>query len=433
MEIYIVKPGDTVLSISQIYNIPYQRLAYDNYTLPSYNIVNGQIMIIAPPKQIYKVVEGDTLESIASKNNISILQLLQNNPYLSDRDYLNLDEELIISYDKKDQQIEVDGFCFQNINLDILKKIAPFLTYLTIVDYKVDAFGKIQTSDNSVIIQMAKTYGVAPMMLISSFSRTGKGSYGITNKIFNNEEIQNTLIQEVLYYLRKDGLFGVNFGFSHVIQEDLQNYVNLIARAKEVLQSEGYSVFVTMEPDTFGYKANESNEISYYSQLGNIADAIVLLSYQWVNAYFPSYIQTTIPFLNNYISYALTQIPSEKILVGYTRVAYDWELPYVEGSSPVATLANYQALNQASQIGSDVGFDEYYLTPYYYYYNTDGIRHFVWFKDARTLNPLMNNVVEYHLKGITIWNIMDFVPQLWISINSQYNIRKVLNITSEIV
>lgn len=433
MELYIVKPGDTIYSISQKYGIPYQRLAYDNYIQPDYNLVNGQIMIIAQPKQTYTVVEGDTLESVASKNHISVLQLLQNNPFLSDRDYLNIGEELVISYDKKDQQIEIDGYCFPYIDHGTLKKIAPYLTYLTIVNYRVDAYGKIQTSDNSAIIQIAKTFGVAPMMLLSSFSLSGKGSYGVTNKILNNEELQNTLIQEMIYYIRKDGLYGVNFGLSNVIQDDLQNYVNFIAKSKAVLQKEGYTVFVTMEPNTFGYKANENNDNTYYSQIGKIADAVVLLSYQWANAYFPSYEQTTIPFLSNYINYALTQIPSEKILVGYTRIAYDWELPYVEGSSPVNTFANFQALNQASQIGSEVGFDEYYLTPYYYYYDAEGIRHFVWFKDARTLIPLLNYVIEYHLKGISIWNIMDFVPQLWVTINSQYQIRKVLNITSEIL
>lgn len=433
MDIYVVEPGDTVYSIAQKYNVPYDRLAYDNNILPNYNIVNGQIMIIPHSAQKYRVEQGDNLRSIATKYGISVLQLLQNNPFLSDRDYLNIGEELIISYDKRNQQIEVDGFCFSNIKNETLKKVIPFLTYLTIVDYRVNAFGFIETSDNSEKVQLAKTYGVAPIMLVSTFSQQGKGSYGVTNKILNNTEIQDKLIGEILYHLREEGFYGVNFGFSNIIKEDLQNYINLIARTKEIVQTEGYYLFVTMEPNTFGFKANEKNDLPYYSQIGQIADAVVLLSYQWANAYFPSYEQTTIPFLRNYIDYVTTQIPSEKILVGYTRIAYDWEIPYVEGSSLVNTIANSQAVTQASQIGIDVGFDEYYVTPYYYYLNSDGIKHFVWFKDARTLNAIMDFVTSYHLKGISIWNIMDYVPQLWVTINSQYDIKKILNITSDIL
>ncbi len=433
MDIYIVKPGDTIFSIAQKYNVPYERLSYDNNILPDYNIVSGQIIVIPRANQIYIVEEGDNLRSIATKNGISELQLLQNNPYLSDRDYLNIGEELVISYDKSEQEFEIDGFCFSNINYDALKKILPYLTYLTIVDYRVNAFGMIETSDNGELIQLAKTYGVAPIMLLSTFSQLGQGSYGVTNKILNDVDLQNKIIEEALFYLRKDGLYGINIGFSFILPEDLNSYVDFIARTKEALQMEGYQVFVTMEPNTFGFKANENNDIPYYSQIGQIADAVVLLSYQWTNAYFPSYEQTTIPFLKSYIDYVMTQIPPEKILISYSRIAYDWELPYVEGSSLVTTLPNVRALYQASLIGIDVGFDEYYVTPYYYYISTDGIKHFVWFKDARTVNAIIDFVVDYNFKGISVWNIMDFVPQLWVTINSQYNIRKVLNITSDIV
>jgi spore germination protein len=46
MDIYLVKPGDTIYSIAQKYNVSHERLAYDNNILPNYNIVNGQIIIV---------------------------------------------------------------------------------------------------------------------------------------------------------------------------------------------------------------------------------------------------------------------------------------------------------------------------------------------------------------------------------------------------
>jgi spore germination protein YaaH len=54
-------------------------------------------------------------------------------------------------------------------------------------------------------------------------------------------------------------------------------------------------------------------------------------------------------------------------------LSYDWELPYIEDQSPVAALANYDALRLASDLGVTMGFDEYYATPFYYY-ERDGIR-----------------------------------------------------------
>lgn len=425
MNIYVVQPGDTVNSIADKFNLPYEKIVYDNNISPDYGIVNGQIIILAYPMQTYKVQAGDTLKSIADATGLSMIQLLQNNPSLSDRDYLNIGEDLIISYDKKEEPIEVNTYCFSFIDKDILRKMLPFLTYITIANYRLTAYAKIDSPDDFFIIQTAKEYGVAPIMMISSSSEQGRGSYGISHKILNDPDLQNELIANILFNLREKGLFGINFGFVQVIPEDLQSYVNFIKQTTESLHSEGYQVHVTLDPNIFGFKADQTNDNPYYSQLGQTADRLVLLSYTWASADIDSFEQTTNPFLEKYIQYAVTQIPADKILLGYTRIAYDWELPYVEDESPVTALANYRALALANQIGIDLGFDEYHVTPYFRYY-IDGIEHYVWFKDARSLDAELALIDKYNLRGISIWNTMDFIPQLWVTINSQYNITKVL-------
>ncbi len=358
--------------------------------------------------------------------------MLQNNPSLADRDYLNIGEELVISYDKREKPIEVNAYCFSFIDNDILRKTLPYLTYITISNYRVTAYAEIEAPEDTHVIQTAKEYGVAPIMMISTTTELGRGSFGITHKIFNDEALQNELINNIVYYLREKGLFGINFGFVNIIPEDLQSYVTFIIRTTEILRSEGYQVHVTLVPDTFGFNPDGTNDTPYFSQIGQAADRAILLSYTWASADINSFEQTTNPFLISYIEYTLTQIPAEKILLGYTRIAYDWELPYVEGESPVTALANYQALALANQIGIDLGFDTYHVTPYFRYY-ADGIEHFVWFKDARSLDAVLDLVNEYNLSGISIWNTMDFTPQLWVTINSQHNISKVLNVTSEIL
>ncbi|MDF2587053.1 MAG: Peptidoglycan-binding lysin domain protein [Anaerocolumna sp.] len=432
MEIYVVQPGDTIYSIAEKFNLPYQKIVYDSNIPPDYRIVNGQIVLLAYPKQTYKVQLGDTWKSIAEANGISIIQLLQNNPFLGDRDYLNIGEELVISYEKNEKPLEVNSYIFSFIDSTILKKSLPYLTYITIAGYRVNAFAKIDAPNDSFIIQTAKEYGVAPIMMLSTFSEQGRGSFGITHKILNDEALQNELINSIIYNLRERRLSGVNFGIVHIIREDLQSYVNLIAKTKEVLQSEGFLVHVTLVPNTFQFKMNEPNSDTYIAQIGQVADRVILLSYAWASAYVPAFEQTTLPFLRSYVEYVLTQVPPEKISLGYTRIAYDWELPYVEDESPVTALANWQALALASEIGIDLGFDEYHVTPYYRYY-TEGIEHFVWFKDARTFDAILDMVIEFNLSGISIWNTMDFTPQLWVTLNSQYNTSKILNVTSQLL
>lgn len=48
------------------------------------------------------------------------------------------------------------------------------------------------------------------------------------------------------------------------------------------------------------------------------------------------------------------------------------------------------------------------------------------FLDARSIDNFVKLVPEFGLKGINIWNIMNWSPQMWMVINSQYEIEKVM-------
>lgn len=431
MEIYVVQPGDTISLVAEKFNVPFERLVRDNNISSDYLINVGQILLITKPAQTYIVQDGDTLESIAAAQDVTLLQLLQNNPHLLDRSNLIIGEELILRFEKN-ERMEVNAFTFSYIRREDLQKKLLFITYLTIADYRVTVQGDIiEPNDGATVIQMAKDYGVAPIIMLSTLTEQGRGSYGISHKLFNDIDLQNELIQNLLLLLTEKQLYGVNFGFQYIIAEDLQNYVDFIVRAKEVLRREGFQVWVTLMPKTFGYQEGGKEENPYISQIGQIADVVILLSYQWTVAYIPNVEQTTIPYIRGYTEYVLTHIPPEKIMIGYTRIAYDWELPYVEGESPVVALANSDALRLANQIGTNLGFDEYYMTPYYYY-ERDGIEHFVWFKDARTLVALLDIAVEYNLKGISIWNVMEYTPQLGVTLNALFDIPKIYHVAAEI-
>lgn len=423
MDTYIVQPGDTIYSIADKFNEPLDQFLRDNNLSPNSNISIGQLMIITHPEQTYIVQQGDTINSIANAYGITILEILQNNPYLLKSDYLNTGEELVIKVNKKEKQIEINSYIVSRINEDDLKKALLFSTYATIIGYRVTAQGDIVEPDDSAVIRIAKEYGVAPIMLLATFTEQGRGSTGITHKLFNDEEMQNKIIEQTLQILRKKQLYGINIGFQYIFPGDIQNYINFIYKAKDILGKEGFQVWVSLIPDIFNYK--DSNNNQYVSQIGQIADSVVLITYQWSNNYFPSFEQTALPAIKAYTQYLVELIPPEKIFITYTRIAYDYELPYVESLSIVNSLSNIDALNLSSQISTDIGFNENLMTPYFDY-EIYGIQHSVWFKDTRTINALLELIDEYNLKGLSIWTSLGFSPQLWIALN-QYPIKKITN------
>jgi len=93
------------------------------------------------------------------------------------------------------------------------------------------------------------------------------------------------------------------------------------------------------------------------------------------------------------------------------------------------TLTIESALNLAVDVKATINFDEASQTPFFEY-NLPPIafpvQHIVWFVDARSFAALLRIIDEYNLSGASIWNIMVYTPQLWLMINSKYDIIKLL-------
>ncbi len=423
MTVYTVQPGDTIDTIAERFNVPSMRLLQQNIVQPNNDLIVGQNLIITHPERVHYIEDGDTLQSIAEAFGVPEEQLLHNNPQLMERDYFYIGEEIILSY-RKTEKIEVNGYAFSYIDMNTLKITLPYMTYLTIPGYQITITGDIIAPEDKAVVEAARAYGVAPLMMCSTLNIQGQGNYEIIHTIVNDSAVRKNYIASVLQGIRENNLAGVNFGCTFILKEDLQNYILLMAEIKLLLQNEGYIVIITCDPITYGFDQDSMNDTNYFYQVGQIADRVILISYQWTHAHLSLVAQTTIPFLEKYVQYAVTQIPSEKILVGITRVVYNWELPYEEDKSRVISLTNSSALDLAYEMGVDIRFDEETQTPYFYY-KINEIEHFVWFKDAKTIISILGLVKSYHLGGVSVWSIMDYEPQIWSIINSTFDVIKV--------
>ena len=142
MIIHVVQPGETIKSISEYYKIPVDSLILENGITNPGNLAIGQTIVIVQPETLYAVQPGDTLESIAEQHGTTPMDLLRNNPYLSDREFLYAGETIVISYQtNKTRTIATSGYTFAYIDKSVLIKTLPFLTYLTIFNYRATSEG----------------------------------------------------------------------------------------------------------------------------------------------------------------------------------------------------------------------------------------------------------------------------------------------------
>lgn len=428
MIIHVVAPGDTIFSIADTYQVTPEKLIRDNGLEELPNLIIGQTIVIVYPEISYVVQEGDSLESIANNYGITIKQILRNNPYLSDRDYIYPGDIIVIQYNHSGT-ITTNGFVYPFIDLEILRKTLPLLTYLTIFNYRVTAEGDLISLDDVEIINMARNYGVAPIMLLSPISFLGIES-NVAYNILYNEAIQDHLISNVLNTMESKGYYGLNIYFENVNPEVLDYIEKYLTKFTIALNKEGYPVTITLTPTTFDSQISAYNGNINFSNIGVTVNNVLLLSYAWGYSYGPPGPVTPVDELAETVINMTKQIPPEKTDIGITVMGYDWELPYSEGMSRASALSLNKVLHLAAVEEAVIMFDEPSMSAYFYYdeYRDDGeiTNHIVWFKDARTISALLDLITANNLRGVSIWNTMEFNTQLWLIINASYDIENVL-------
>ncbi|SEU26422.1 spore germination protein [Lacrimispora sphenoides] len=426
MVIHVVQPGDTIKSISDYYKIPVDRLILENGITNPGNLAIGQTIVIVQPETLYTVQAGDTLESIAAQHGVTSMEILRNNPYLSDREILYVGESIVISYQtNKTRTIATSGYIFPYIDISVLKKTLPFLSYLTIYNYRATSEGEIVSSaDDTELIQLAKTYGTAPMMFVSTMTGEGIISREVAFEILSNPSLQDRLIDNALQILKTKGFYGINIYTEAITYGNINIYAEFLERAAAIFHSDGFRVVITITPATNINTPNISFEKIDYSKLSKFVDGIMFSSYDWARTY--SYPNAIFPvnILRELLDYMVSIMPPEKILLGVTALGYDWTLPYVPGATEATVISYDSAVLIAANNGIPIQFNEAAQSPYFYYTDSDGNLHVVWTKDARSFDARAKLVEEYNLQGLSLWTVMKFDAQMWFVINTQYYIQK---------
>lgn len=425
MIIHVVQKGETINSIAATYGLSADRLILENEIKNPYNLVVGQTIVILYPEQTYIIQEGDTLGNIASKYGVTTLQLIRNNPFLSEREYIYPGEMIVISYaGEKIMPISTNGYAYPFIDKDTLKKTLPFLTYLTVFGYQVTTEGEINSIDDSEVIQIAKEYGVAPIMLVITAAQNIAEETNVMHSLLTNQDKQKLFIENLLGILKEKGYYGVSVNTSYILPMDRSLYVNFIAKLTERISSEGYKVFDTFSVNSFELITGTIYKGLEYDKIGKIVDGVTIISYEWGYSIGIPSGTVTLDSVKEFIDYMKGLIPSEKIIVGVPVIGYVWKLPYEPGESKGMSINYNTAIEIAEENNVEIQYDEDTISAYFQYTSVD--ENIVRFFDARSIDSFVRLVPQNKLNGIGIWNIMFFFPQMWMVINSQYDIEKVL-------
>ena len=288
MLIHIAEPGETAYGIAARYGVSPARLLADNGLSASDTLVVGQALLVLIPAGVYTVQPGDTLYSIANAAGTIVLALVQNNPYLTAADTLRPGEELVLRYTGgKRRTVCTTGYAYPSINRHVLYRALPYLSRLTVFGYGFTEDGALIGIDDAPLIEAARAFGAAPVMLLSSITESGNFNSARASRLFNDAPLQATVLDNVLAAMREKGYAGLDIDFEYIDSADKDAFVAFVAAAAEKLSPYGYFVNTDLAPKTSAAQAGLLYEAHDYAALGAASDTLFLMTYEWGYTYGP--------------------------------------------------------------------------------------------------------------------------------------------------
>lgn len=425
MVIYTIKPGDSLYNIAKEFGLTVAELERFNALPDPSRLSVGQDILIPVSGTVHTVESGESLYSIASHYGVPLDSVILANPELRPPYNIYPGQNIIIPDSTEEKRtISVNGYVYPNIDRTVLQQTLPFLTYLSIFSHSVSADGELNDINDTELIRTAKNSQVAPVMVITNTESVGGFSSDIAQTVLNNSATRTRLINNVIDTALDKGYTGVDVDFEYIYPEDREKYNEFLTELRTELDLHGLTLSTAIAPKLSATQVGTLYEAHDYAFHGSIVDYLIIMTYEWGYLYGPPMAVAPYNEVKKVLSYAVTEIPSEKILMGMPNYGYDWTLPYTKGR-PAEILSINEAIQRAYRVGAEIQYSERSEAPFYEY-TRDGISHIVWFENARSTAARLQLVNDFNLGGVSYWTVNQFYAQNWRVLENMFNIRKVL-------
>ncbi len=426
MQIHVVQAGQSLFDIARTYNTTVGAISGANELPNPNNLVVGQALVIPIIGSFYWVQSGDSLYSIARKFGINYQTLARVNGIQPTRP-LTIGFRLYIPPQPKrsaetNAYVEPTGGRVAPELEQSARTAAPHLTYLAPFSFQIQRDGTLKEPPLNNFRTIASNSGAILLMAVTNLEN-GQFSTELGRIILTNPQLQDTLLNNIIATAKRLNFKDIHFDMEHLPRELRENYNAFLRKAKARLSAQGFLMSTALAPKTSATQAGEWYEAHDYRAHGQIADFVVIMTYEWGYSGGPAMPVSPLPQVRQVIEYALTEMPASKIMMGQNLYGYDWTLPFVQGTTARA-VSPQQAILLAADNNVPISYDTRAQAPHFDYTASNGKRHTVWFEDARSIQAKFNLIKELGLRGISYWKLGISFPQNWLLIEENFNVVK---------
>lgn len=267
--------------------------------------------------------------------------------------------------------------------------------------YTFDSMGNLKgnADQEEYTLKQAKARGIKPLALLHNFDYRVGFDKNLARAVLSDPVKRQKLISQLLNEVQNRGYLGVNLDVEGIYPADAALYLAFLGELKQQLGAKGLLTVVSVPAKTRDDTTSSWSGGYDYSAIGQKADLVQIMTYDehWIGG--PAGPIASYPWIEQVITYAVSKMPANKILLGLATYGYDWV-----GTS--ARAVSYpQAIARAGQYGVKVNWDTAAQEPWYTYRDEKGQTHTVWFENTESNERRLALVRKYGLAGVGIWRL----------------------------
>jgi len=427
MQIHVIQAGETISEIAKIYNSTTSAIIKANEVKNPNHLVVGQTLVIPIIGSYYKIQEGDTLSNIATNLGTTNETLAKINKISVDTPLSSGTMLYIPPSPKESSEINayiepLDGKVSLSLEQSA-REASPFLTYLAPFSFQIKRDGTLKELPLNNFSAIAESNDVTLVLVVTNLENQ-KFSAELGEIILTDENIQNRLLDNIISTADKYKFRDIHFDMEFLPPKLREAYNSFLRKAKARFSQEGLLMSTALAPKTSATQAGAWYEAHDYKAHGEIADFVVIMTYEWGYSGGPPMPVSPIGPVRKVIEYALTEMPASKIMMGQNLYGYDWTLPYVAGGQYARAVSPQRAIQISATNNTIIQYDTNSQAPYFNYTDPSGKDHVVWFEDARSIQAKFDLIKELKLRGISYWKLGLSFPQNWLLIAENFNVIK---------
>ena len=364
---------------------------------------------------IYVVQPGDTAVSIAENSGIPLEQLIYDNE-LRTPSALAVGQALLITgagEAPSPLRLQASGYAYPFTQEELLGDAFPVLEEVLSFSNGFSPGGWLYPFDDSRLRALAVLSGLAVTLVLTPMTEGGTFDSGLVHTALSDLAVQERLTEQLVQKTESLGYAGIHVDWEFIEAADRDRYTAFIGRLRDALHPLGRSVSAALVPKTSDSQAGRLYEGMDYAGLGDAADTVILMTYEWGYTYGPPMAVAPLNQVRRVAEYAVSRIPREKIVLGMPNYAYDWVLPCERGATKATTIGNIDAVQIAAANQVQILYSQQAQTPWFRY-SRSGITHEVWFEDVRSIKAKLLLASELGLLGVSYWNLLRSFRPNWV-------------------